>query len=159
MLALAAIVMAGLMMPVSAGGNKTPVTGHVQMQPAPDWLPTEYRDHWLGNGNYNFFCWTYDLVTNSDIRLTGYEVMQYHATVDWNTGTGIAWGKIEIISASGGTWEGTFNGKINSFYHDYHMTLVGKGAYAGKVAKLDYNGYQPGDDFTSLWDVTGYIVE
>jgi len=158
-LALVALLPGVMAAPAAAEGRKTPVSGWIMNQENPDWLPLNWNERVLGNGLSKIDCWTYDIVHNdTDARLDGYEVFHYFAITDWTTGDGHAWGSLEIVTADG-RWEGTFNGKMVGYNHFYQVTLVGKDAYQGLVAKLDYVGWQDGGCFSCPWQVTGYIIE
>jgi hypothetical protein len=158
-LALVVMLLAALApFPALAAENKTYVSGTLQLIAInPPGYPPATMD-FLGGGKFRLVEWTTNQDIFSDPRLSGIETMHLVLMGDWTTGSGKTWGSNEIVNDAG-SWSGHFAGRVDGFVWTYHATLVGKGAYHGLVANLDYTGYQDGAVPNAIFQITGYIVE
>jgi hypothetical protein len=157
--ALVILVMVLFVVPVAADGKYTYVTGTVQMQPYPPgmWFPNDVVTV-LPDGSLLDEGYSYDIVKNSDPRLSGYEVCHYYITANADFSFGTLWATYDIV-AKDGTWSGIVVGTLDHFNWSTQGFWTGKGAFSGLVAKLDFTGYQEGGNYDRVWDVTGYIIE
>jgi hypothetical protein len=145
--------------PVAADGRYTNVSGTLQMQPYPPgmWFPNDVITV-LPDGTLLDEGYSYDILHNSDPRLSGYETWHYYITADADFIHGTMWATVDIV-ARDGTWSGIVVGTLDHNIFSTQGYWTGNGAFSGLVAKLDFKGYQEGGNYDRIFDVTGYIIE
>jgi hypothetical protein len=154
---LVLLALAMVVVPVTADGKKTYVTGTIQMQPCPFPIPDDTIIQQWPNGNMLDEGYSWDITKNSDPRLVGNEFWHYYMMIypdkpiKW-------WGTLELFAGKG-SWTGTVDGIGLNNYYTVTINLDGNFIYRGLKAKLVYTGYQEGGNYNRVWNVTGYILE
>jgi hypothetical protein len=115
----------------------------------------------MGNGKALYTSHDLDVYQTNDPRINGNENIHFHLLFDTNTMAGIVWGDIEIVNAAG-SWYGYVVGKSELLANGdllitYHGIALGKGAYKGLMASLDYRGVPKAPPAGCYFTVSGYI--
>ena len=129
--ALVLLALVLFVVPAAAEGKYTQVSGTLQMQPYPPgmWFPDEVVTV-LPDGTFLIEGHSYDIVKNSDPRLSGFETWHYYLTVDADYAHGTVWATVEIV-AKDGTWSGIVVGTIDNFNWSTQGYWTGNGAFSG----------------------------